>query len=494
MFSRQPHNQSDADSHGVNGTLAQDAISSTKFSKSVIHLMDDFRACGVPLDLDVPTIAIIGNQSSGKSSVIEAICGAPLPRASGTCTRCPTEIRLITSSDDWKCKIALRAETDTAGNRLEKIREEPFGEIITSPDDVADRLRRAQLAVLSPDQDPKAFLYGDLAKRTKEITQSFSTTTICLTISGKECINLSFIDLPGIITNVAEGESLGDVQLIEQLVRTTIAKQNTVILLTINASDDIQNQSGFKLAREADPHGKRTIGVLTKTDLIQEGDSERWLKMLMGHEKSFTTKSYAVRNPAPKELLDKISFQEARKLEKAFFAKEPWSTLPMAIRARLGISNLARELSEYLEKFIRKCLPNLGATLEDELEKTTSRLNAMPPRVAPEEAMLHLTNLCADFCKKLDGSVKDGIEEDEDGRDTVVRDIKRRALDHFKTKVGAGVPLAVSDIEFQELTAKDLEPYAVRYAKDKKHIHDVKLKQRQKFCYRLSEVRTMIEQ
>ncbi len=63
-------------------------------SASVLSLANDLHALGVDALLEVPTLVIAGDQSSGKSSVVEAVAGVPLPRADGTCTRCPTEVRM----------------------------------------------------------------------------------------------------------------------------------------------------------------------------------------------------------------------------------------------------------------------------------------------------------------------------------------------------------------------------------------------------------------
>lgn len=147
----------------------------------------------------MPTIAIIGNQSSGKSSVIEAICGVPLPRSTETCTRCPSEVRLIRKSGDWSCRVALRALKDAEGRPLTKIKEEPFGPTILHSAHVQERLYRAQKAVLCPSIPAAWFLDGDVEKEDAP-KNLFSDTTICITITGPDCINLSFIDLPGELT------------------------------------------------------------------------------------------------------------------------------------------------------------------------------------------------------------------------------------------------------------------------------------------------------
>ena len=74
-----------------------------RVSANVIDLCNQLRQLGVSSDIKLPTLATAGNQSSGKSSVVEAIAGIPLPRSSGTCTRCPTEVRMRQVAEAGLC-------------------------------------------------------------------------------------------------------------------------------------------------------------------------------------------------------------------------------------------------------------------------------------------------------------------------------------------------------------------------------------------------------
>lgn len=179
------------------GSLVQTRFAES--SRASIELMDTLRGCGVSMDIDIPTICIIGNQSAGKSSVIEAISAVALPRASGTCTRCPSEVRLIRKDCTWRCEIFLRFEKDAAGAKLGLVKEVAFGEPIYSPADVGERVQRGQLAILqNASSDFERFLKQPIANLFNEApNNSFSENVVCLSISGHTCVNLSFIDLPG---------------------------------------------------------------------------------------------------------------------------------------------------------------------------------------------------------------------------------------------------------------------------------------------------------
>jgi energy-coupling factor transporter ATP-binding protein EcfA2 len=146
--------------------------------------------------MDLPQIAVIGAQSAGKSSLIESISGITLPRAAGTCTRCPTECRLSYSDEPWKCIISLRFITDASGQPLSQVRNESFGPTIFNKVKVEERIRRAQRAILNPSIAYRQFLEGE-DEDPEERQLTFSTNCVSLQISGRDVADLSFCDLPG---------------------------------------------------------------------------------------------------------------------------------------------------------------------------------------------------------------------------------------------------------------------------------------------------------
>jgi len=156
----------------------------------------------VQLDIDLPQIAVVGIQSAGKSSLIESISGITLPRASGTCTRCPTECRLSYSSQPWKCTVSLRITTDARGQPLGQSKNEIFGDPIQDRKQVEDRIRRAQLAILNPGKPARKFLTDDESVEGSALT--FSMNCVSLAISGPDVADLSFVDLPGTYNRITK--------------------------------------------------------------------------------------------------------------------------------------------------------------------------------------------------------------------------------------------------------------------------------------------------
>ncbi|KAJ3559507.1 hypothetical protein NM688_g311 [Phlebia brevispora] len=384
--------------------LAAADISSSDYAKrtrSLINLITDLRALGAQADFDLPRIAVIGNQSAGKSSLVEAISGITVPRASGTCTRCPMECRLIHSNRPWQCQVLLRKETDENGNKI-PAKEVPFGPLLHDKTQLEEMLRRAQLAVLNPSVSPSLFENFDTKslkpgeKPLGSVKQlAFSDDVVCLDLQAPEVTDLSFIDLPGIISNVASGEDRGNIEAVKSMVKEHI-KGNTLILLTITMRDDIDNQGAAFLAHEEDEKGLRTIGVLTKPDTIQHGEEQAWLSVLEGASHPLKHGYFVTKQPSPKELEEKISFETARQRERAFFeGTAPWSDRT-TLRNRMGTPNLTKELSRLLGNVINQAfvwlpcdsyiptyalsrLPGLRKESKESYQDVRQQLDNLPP-------------------------------------------------------------------------------------------------------------------
>lgn len=393
-------------------------------------------SCPAPLsiahEISLPRIAIVGNQSSGKSSVIEAITGVSLPRAKGTCTRCPIEVRLICEDVEWSCQVTLRL----GANDKETIEELPFGEALSDSTKVEGRLHRAQIALLrieGGEEYRKAIKYALCEEEpSRPPKQKFTPNSICVTIRDRNVVNLSFVDVPGLISNAGTNSNQNDVQLVEAMVKKTISSPDCLILLTISCCDDIQNQSGAALAREADPSGKRTIGVLTKTDLIQKDDHDVWLALLKGEKEQLAYGYYAVRNPGTEKLNQGIPHAQARASEAAFFKEKPWSGLPPRVKSRLGTGNLAGKLSSILEAFIQKRIPAMAQNVSKKLKETEDRLKELPPAIEPEQAVSFVVKRCTDFASAIHAATQ-GVGGD--GASPFLEEVRTEVLEGFREAV-----------------------------------------------------------
>ncbi|XP_053905450.1 interferon-induced GTP-binding protein Mx2-like [Malaclemys terrapin pileata] len=305
-----------------------------------IDLIDSLRALGVEKDLALPAIAVIGDQSSGKSSVLEALSGVALPRGSGITTRCPLVLRLkkLAPQQEWKGKISYR-----------NIDEE-----LHHPSAVDNEIRKAQNAIA-----------GEGVGISQEL--------ISLEISSPNVPDLTLIDLPG-IARVAVGNQPQDIgEQIKKLIKKFIAKQETINLVVVPSNVDIATTEALKMAQEVDPDGERTLGILTKPDLVDRGTESSVVDIVQNLVIHLRKGYMIVKCRGQQDIHDKLTLASAIQKERAFFEQhEHFRVLLDENKATIPI--LAEKLTTELVEHINKSLPALEEQINIQLQKATQEL------------------------------------------------------------------------------------------------------------------------
>ncbi|KAM3836878.1 LOW QUALITY PROTEIN: interferon-induced GTP-binding protein Mx3-like [Vipera latastei] len=304
-----------------------------------IDLIDSLRALGVEKDLALPAIAVIGDQSSGKSSVLEALSGVALPRGSGIVTRCPLELKMKKNNNtkEWKGKMVY-LETEVE---------------LKDPSEVEAAVRRAQNAIAGEGL-------------------GISNKLITLEISSPDVPDLTLIDLPG-ITRVAVGNQPQDIGTqIMKLIQSYITKE-TINLVVVPSNVDIATTEALKMAQTADPEGERTLGILTKPDLIDKGTENETVDIVR-NQKVHLKKGYMiVKCRGQSDLTDKLSLEDAIKREREFFEEHNFFSCLLE-EGKATIPLLAEKLTQELTEHIQKSLPALEKQIEISLEEIHERL------------------------------------------------------------------------------------------------------------------------
>ncbi|KLO09760.1 hypothetical protein SCHPADRAFT_833534 [Schizopora paradoxa] len=371
--------------------------------QSLVKLIDELRALGAEAFVDLPGIVVIGNQSAGKSSLVEAIGAIPLPRDISTCTRCPIECRLKNVDKDWSCQIRLRRNLDGSSLRggltdmdvAENALEENFGPLLTDKSNLDGMIRRAQLAILHRSVEASTFVDltdDEIAEdyTGDKIQTRFSSDVVCLEIESRDVTDLSFIDLPGIIAYDPKGEE--NVQFVEDLVKENI-RGNKLILLTIPMKEDFQLQKAVFLAKKADP-----LGVFTKPDTLKQGEHEPFVEILTGRNQECQLHHgyFVTRLPNVEERKKNLSHSDVLAQDKGFFEEEkPWSEL-LEFRDQMGVANLTTKLSLLLSQLITKSLPGIRNTVKQSLSETVAALDKLPTAI-PENAAHELYDKLVTF-------------------------------------------------------------------------------------------------
>ncbi|QRV96048.1 hypothetical protein RhiJN_24066 [Ceratobasidium sp. AG-Ba] len=329
--------------------------------------------------LELPLIAVIGGQSAGKSSLIEALCQIKLPRSMGTCTRCPIECQSSYADHPWSARVYLmKAESEDQG-RSRWSSEIQFGDSMEDPDQLEERIKQAQLAVLHPKTDPAVFLNGD---GPKEGGLSFTKNRVIIKVSGDQLADLSFVDLPGIIANAPE-KNVGDIELVQRLISSYMKKKSTINLIVITCEADFETQVAGSLARKYDPNGERTIGVITKPDRIEQKQEGQWIPLVTGKVHPLAHGWFCTKQPSTVEREQGYLWPDARNLEQNYFKTAPgWSSVSGQHRLQLGTNYLASKLGQVLTTEVEKCLPVIRleiAKLYEQNKAEQRKLPQLPP-------------------------------------------------------------------------------------------------------------------
>ncbi|ROI16086.1 Interferon-induced GTP-binding protein Mx, partial [Anabarilius grahami] len=253
--------------------------------RPLIELIDSLRFIGIDKDIDLPSIAVVGDQSSGKSSVLEALSGVALPRGSGIVTRCPLELKLRKpKTGPWSATISYSGHKETFYDPLK----------------VDNFVRKAQ---------------NELAGNTVGICDELIT----LEISSPDVCDLTLIDLPG-ITRVPVHDQPDDIgDQIKNLILKYITKSETIILVVVPCNVDIATTEALRMAQDVDPEGYRTLAILTKPDLIDRGAEIDVLNIVQGKVIPLSKGYIIVRCRGQSDINNKIPLGEAMEMEKTFF-------------------------------------------------------------------------------------------------------------------------------------------------------------------------------
>jgi len=323
--------------------------------------------------VDLPQIVVVGSQSAGKSSVLESLVGHEfLPRGSGIVTRRPLVLHVFTHAEE-------------------------YGEFSHKP----------------------GVKFTDFTEIRKEIeretdrvcgqNKGLSVHPILLKVFSPKVLNLTLVDTPG-ITKVPVGDQPKDIeQQIRKLVLTYISRPSALILALTAANTDLANSDAIKTAREVDPDGQRTLGVITKLDLMDAGThagdilNNRVVPMRLGY--------IGIINRSQKDIENNKTIEAHLISEKKYVESHPvYSTM-----SNLGTPKLASKLNRELVRHIAKELPSLRKRVDTQLGRVSKDVEGLgevgdfSDSKTQQSAMLlqMLIKFSNDFSQMLDGRSKE---------------------------------------------------------------------------------------
>ena len=306
-----------------------------RFGK-LTNLTKQLHESGLKDNINLPRICVIGNQSSGKTSVLESIIGLDiLPKGDGIVNRRALELHLnhINSGEPWAEFEERKDIKFTDFTKLEETIEE---------------------------------LNEELRGKYNEIINK----PIIMNIYSQTCPDLTLFDLPGIV-RVPIGDCPRNIELITQnITQKYIEDPLTIILCVIGVNSDIWTYGSLRMAKEIDESGERTIGILTKIDIMDQGTDVR--KFLLNEEIPLKLGYVGIRNRSKQDRVNKLSLAEMKIKEKEFFkSHSAYNDLSSEL---LGTEALINKLTKLYFKMVKENCPIIVNEINERIKKVEKEL------------------------------------------------------------------------------------------------------------------------
>ena len=353
-------------------------------SQALLDKIDKLRELNVQ-DLELPQLVVVGDQSSGKSSVLESLTGFFFPQAPGLCTRYATQISCRREAEQ-KVLVSIIPRPGADAPVIERLRS--FNR--TLPELSSEVL---ESVIMEANREMEIRMSAD---DTASHLQAFSEHILKIEIHGPDQEHFTVIDVPGIFRVPSPPFTTdNDVSLVRNMVEAYMQNSRTIILAVLPSNVDISTQEILKMAQNADPDGARTMGVLTKPDLVTENATRDVIKeLVLGKRNPLRLGYCVVKNRSADDQGSTMSARLAQ--EKEFFAKPEWKSLIGS--GRCGIESLKTRLSDLLMTISKREFPNVKSDVAKRLDTCRGELdNVGPSRTEQTSQRIYLGRLAAKY-------------------------------------------------------------------------------------------------
>lgn len=332
----------------------------TDEQRRILDTVAQVRKCGLESILSLPQLVVCGDQSAGKSSVLEALTEIPFPRNDNLCTRFATEIILRRAPNN---SLTINIIPDNQRPSHEQTKIAQFEEVITDFNDLPKVMEMAMQAMGMNQDSTSDSRLG-----------AFARDVLRITIEGPTRPQLTLVDIPGLIANATKGVTDADVKMVAEITDHYISSPRTICLAVISATNDHANQPILTKVRAYDPEGNRTLGIITKPDRLSagSGSEQAFISLAKNEDVFFKLGWHVLKNRAFEE--GSSSLVERNVAERTFFRQSNFKVLPTEC---VGIDALRSRLSHLLFEHVKQELPKLRHDLENALKDTQEQLEIM---------------------------------------------------------------------------------------------------------------------
>ncbi|KAH8686007.1 P-loop containing nucleoside triphosphate hydrolase protein [Tricladium varicosporioides] len=353
--------------------------------RKLLDTVAQLRKCGLEAELSLPQMVVCGQQSAGKSSLLEALTEIPFPSNEQMCTRHPTEIQLRRAD---KPSLSVKIIPDRDRSPDDQAKMIAFSEKITDFSQLPNFMREAE-KVIGIGKDSVA----------GSTSRAIAKDTLSIVSEGPDNPQLTVVDIPGLIEHA---EDMADVTRINEITDRYIKKPRTICLAVVAAGSDHDTQAILTRVKAVDPHGQRTLGIITKPDRIDgEISKHAYLRLAQNSSVKLKLGWHVLKNRSPAQ--KDFTLVERNESEKKWIAESIFQNLPSS---HTGIEALRLRLSKELYAHTKKELPQLRIELENALKFSQLELQKLgSSRSDPNECKQFLTQLSTKYSNICKGAV-----------------------------------------------------------------------------------------
>ena len=356
--------------------------------REILDAIDKLRRETADPGLSLPQVVVCGDQSSGKSSVLEAIAQVKFPVGNDCTTKFPTEVVLRNTKE---ANVTVRLHAAHGSDSKRKHHVEAFAPTtkLEQSRDLAAIVKEASDYLLQ--HEPNLKFWSDWLR---------------IEISGPHQPHLTLVDLPGLI----QVGDFFDRMRIQSMVKEHIMNERAIVLAVVNVLNHIDCQGVIELIRTTGTARARTIGVLTKPDRLDPGtDQEAAALRLLSNESFDVGLGWHVLKNSRHE--DNVSPEQRDSDEQRFFADSTWASYG---RENLGISTLREKLSGHLFARITDDLPRLIDEMEKRLANCEMRRKQMgEARHTLREQRAYLSHIQRELQRLVEAALDGDYEKAE---------------------------------------------------------------------------------
>lgn len=316
----------------------------------------------------LPQVIVCGSQSAGKSSVLEAITEIPFPSKKDVCTRYPTRVTIEPSEDIAVVVIGIEPSAGATPTEVQSLRQWRKEYDWDTWERSKETLVNGEIGIL---EEVARLIFPGVESEDR----MWAEHTLTIHIAAPKKLSIQVLDLPGLIQDVPKDQNYVDKVL--EWTEREMAKGNSLILAVADATKDLADQKILRLCRSHDKVGKRTIGVFTKPDRLEDDeDIQKIIRICQGdvNDGRYKHKWHVLRNRTEEEKKQPLSSRRRDQVEREFFQHGSWQTLGIEYK---GVDSLRQRIQKHVYdiavtvfEYYRIEVPKLLRKKEQELSKT----------------------------------------------------------------------------------------------------------------------------